>query len=146
MKTTLRLLALIAACLACLPAASAADPAAKAETRANRLVLQVSDDDAKKWNTVLNNAHNVQVELGKNNVEIEIVAYGPGIGLLKADSLAANRVQDAMADGIRFVACGNTMAALKLTKDDMIDGIDYAKAGIVQLMQRQQQGWIYIRP
>lgn len=147
MKTMLSLLALIAACLACLPAATAAEPAAKAEeVRPNRLVLQVSDEDVKKWNTVLNNAHNVQADLGKDNVEIEIVAYGPGIGLLQADSLVANRVEDAMADGIRFVACGNTMAAQKLTKDDMIDKIDYAKAGIVRLMQRQQQGWIYIRP
>lgn len=112
----------------------------------NRLVLQVSDDDTKKWNTVLNNAHNVQVDLGKDNVQIEIVAYGPGIGMLKAESLVANRVQEAMSDHINFVACGNTMKAQGLTKDDMIDKIDYAQAGIVRLMQRQQQGWIYIRP
>jgi hypothetical protein len=75
-----------------------------------------------------------------------VVAYGPGIGMLKADSLVANRVEEAMADGIRFVACGNTMKVQKLTRDDMIDKIDYATAGIVRLMQRQQQGWIYIRP
>ena len=146
MRTTLRLLVLLAVGTACLPAATAAEPAAKTEARANRLVIQVNEDDAKKWNAVITNVHNVQVELGKDNVEIEIVAHGPGIGMLKADSLVANRVGDAMADGVRFVACGNTMAALKLTKDDMIDGIDYAKAGIVRLMQRQQQGWSYIRP
>jgi intracellular sulfur oxidation DsrE/DsrF family protein len=145
MKTILILFAALA--VFGLPAARAAD-AASAATAApkNRLVLQVSDEDAKKWNTVLNNAHNVQVDLGQANVEIEIVAYGPGIGMLKADSLVANRVEDGMADGIRFVACGNTMQAQKLTKDDMIDKIDYAKAGIVRLMQRQQQGWVYIRP
>ena len=146
MKTLLAAIA-ATACLA-LPAAHAADDVARpaATKQQNRLVLQVSDEEAKKWNTVLNNAHNVQVELGKDKVEIEIVAYGPGIGMLKADSLVANRIEEAMADGIRFVACGNTMKAQKLTKDDMIDKIDYAPAGIVRLMQRQQQGWIYIRP
>ncbi len=143
MKTILPVLAALT--FLALPGAHA-DPAPAATAQKNRLVLQVSDDDAKKWNTVLNNVHNVQVDLGKTNVEIEVVAYGPGIGLLKADSLVANRVEEAMAEGVRFVACGNTMTAQKLTKDDMIDRIDYAKAGIVRLMQRQQQGWTYIRP
>ena len=136
-----RFLTLAAACLLCAPAIGLAEPPAR-----NRLVLQVSDDDAKKWNTVLNNIHNVQVDLGKANVDIEVVAYGPGLGMLKADSLVANRVEEAMAEGVRFVACGNTMKVQKLTKDDMLDKIDYAQAGIVRLMQRQQQGWIYIRP
>ena len=148
MKGTLAVCALLAACLGGANGANAADPATKpAPTAArNRLVLQVSDDDVKKWNTVFNNVRNVQADLGPANVDIEIVVYGPGIGLLKADSLVANRVEDAMDTGIRFVACGNTMTAQNLTKDDMIDKIDYAQAGIVRLMQRQQQGWVYIRP
>lgn len=135
-----RFLTLGAAFLLLAPCVHAAEPAR------NRLVLQVSDDDVKKWNAVFNNVRNVQADLGPANVDIEIVVYGPGIGLLKADSLVANRVEDAMDTGIRFVACGNTMTALKLTKDDMIDKIDYVQAGIVRLMQRQQQGWVYIRP
>ncbi|MDD5248754.1 MAG: DsrE family protein [Rhodocyclaceae bacterium] len=145
MKTPLRFLALLAAaCLVHLPAVHAAEPAAAVQK--TRLVLQVSDDDAKKWNLALSNAHNVQADLGKANVDIEIVAFGPGIGMLKEDTPVANRVEDAMADGVHFVACGNTMAAQKLTPDDMVKGLEYAKAGIVRLMQRQQQGWIYIRP
>jgi intracellular sulfur oxidation DsrE/DsrF family protein len=142
MKALLRLLALTAAGLLCLSAASAADPAAKK----NRIVIQVSDDDARKWNLALANAHNLQVDLGKAEVDIEIVAYGPGIGMLKDDTPVANRVLDEMADGVRFVACGNTMAAQKLSPDDMVKGIEYAKAGVVRIMQRQQQGWSYLRP
>jgi intracellular sulfur oxidation DsrE/DsrF family protein len=79
-------------------------------------------------------------------VEVTVVVIGPGLGMLKADALTANRVQDAMAAGVRFVACGNSMTAQKLGKDDMIDGIAYAKAGYVELMRLQQQGWIYLRP
>jgi intracellular sulfur oxidation DsrE/DsrF family protein len=63
-----------------------------------------------------------------------------------ADALTANKVQDAMSAGVRFVACGNSMQAQHLTKDDMIDGIAYAKAGYVEIMRLQQQGWTYIRP
>ena len=109
-----------------------------------RVVFQVNEDDSRKWNTILGNINNVQEELGR--VEVTVVAIGPGLGMLKAEALTANRVQDAMAAGVRFVACGNSMTAQHLSKDDMIDGIAYAKAGYVELMRLQQQGWAYIRP
>ncbi len=48
-----------------------------------RVVIQVSDADQGKWNLALNNAKNIQTDLGAANVDIEIVAYGPGIGMLK---------------------------------------------------------------
>jgi len=108
------------------------------------MVFQVNEDDSRKWNTVLANLNNVQEELGK--VDISVVVIGPGLGMLKADALTANRVQDAMAAGVRFVACGNSMQAQHLTKDDMIDGIDYARAGYVEVMRLQKAGYAYIRP
>ena len=127
---------------AALPAADAlAQTAAK-----NRLVMQVSDADPGKWNLALNNAKNVQTDLGAKNVEIEIVAYGPGIGMLKAESVVGNRIGEAVAGGVKVVACENTMHNMKLTKADMLNGIDYAPAGVVEIMQRQQQGWAYVRP
>ena len=113
---------------------------------ANKLVVQVSDNDPGKWNLALNNAKNVQTDLGAQNVAIEIVAYGPGINMLKADSVAANRIAEAMRAGVRVVACENTMTNQKLAKDDMLGGIGYVKAGVVEIMQRQQQGWAYLRP
>ncbi|MBS0320628.1 MAG: DsrE family protein [Proteobacteria bacterium] len=112
----------------------------------NKLVIQVSDADPAKWNLALNNATNVQADLGAQNVAIEIVAYGPGIGMLKMDSPVAGRVDQSIDAGVRFVACENTMHGQKLTKTDMLNNISYAKAGVVELMQKQQQGWTYIRP
>ena len=111
-------------------------PAAKAVR--HKVIFQVSDADPKKWGLTLNNARNLQAELGAANVDIEIVAYGPGIGMLKADSEAANRVQE--------VACENTMTNQKLTRADMMNGIGYVRAGVVELMLRQKQGYAYIRP
>lgn len=110
----------------------------------NRMVFQVNEDDSRKWHTVLANLNNVQEELGK--ADISVVVIGPGLGMLKADALTANGVQDAMAAGVRFVACGNSMQSMKLTRDDMIDGIAYAKAGYVEIMRLQKLGYAYIRP
>ena len=84
--------------------------------------------------------------MGKDNVDIELVAYGPGIAMLKADSLVGNRIEDAGKDGVRVVACDISMKNQKLVKDDMLRGIAYAPAGVVQIMERQKQGWSYIRP
>lgn len=122
------------------PAASV-DPAAKA-----RLVIQVSDADPKKWALALNNAKNVQTDLGRQNVEIEIVAYGPGLGMLKFDSEVGGRIAEAIGEGVQVIACENTMTNNKLTRDDMLPKIGYAKAGVVEIMNRQREGWAYIRP
>ena len=146
-KKFLAVLGLIAL-LASAPAAAqktdtGATAAGKPATQ-NRIVFQINEDDSRKWNTILANLNNVQEELGK--VDISVVVIGPGLGMLKADALTANAVQDAMAAGVRFVACGNSMQSMKLSKDDMIDGIAYAKAGYVEVMRLQQLGYAYIRP
>ncbi len=143
---TLGLISLLALAPAALSAADGAATAAvgKPAAKKHRAVFQVNEDDSRKWNTILANINNVQEELGQ--VEVAVVVIGPGLGMLKADALTANKVQDAMAAGVRFVACGNSMQALHLTKDDMIDGIAYAKAGYVEVMRLQQQGYAYIRP
>ena len=138
----LGLLALLAAAPAAAQKAAAA--AGTMPAQQNRVVFQVNEDDSRKWNTVLANLNNVQEELGK--VDIAVVVIGPGLGMLKADALTANGVQDAMAAGVRFVACGNSMQAQHLTKDDMIDGIDYARAGYVEVMRLQKLGYAYVRP
>lgn len=113
---------------------------------ANKMVIQVSDGDAAKWNLALNNAKNAQNDRSVENLQIELVAFGPGIGMLRADAVTANRVSDAIQSGINIVACENTMTAQKLVKADMNPSISYVPAGVIQLMKRQQQGWAYIRP
>lgn len=140
-----RLLAVatLAAAVTLAPMTAAAQGAAAAP---NRIVIQVSDADAGKWNLALNNARNLQTDLGSANVAIEIVAYGPGIGMLKADSVVGNRIGEALGNGVKVAACENTMRGQKLQKADMLNGIGYVGAGVVEIMQKQQQGWAYLRP
>jgi intracellular sulfur oxidation DsrE/DsrF family protein len=111
-----------------------------------RVVIQVSDNDPAKWSLALSNARNVQQDLGKNNVEIEIVAYGPGLGMLKAESKVADRLAQALDNNVGLLACENTMTNTKVSRDDMYGGIAYVKAGVTHIMKRQQEGWAYIRP
>jgi len=134
-------IAIMAACIAAPQAGAQSTTAPK-----NRVVIQVSDAEPAKWNLALNNARNLQSDLGAANVEIEIVAYGPGLGMLKRESTVATRVDEALTSGVKVFACGNTMRAQKLTQPDMLPSISYVEAGVVEIMQKQQQGWAYIRP
>ena len=112
----------------------------------NKLVFQMSDADPARWDLALNNMRNVQVDLGDDEVDLELVAYGPGIGMLKGDSPVAKGVAEALKTGAKVVACENTMKGQKLGYADMLPNIGYAPSGVVELMRKQQQGYAYIRP
>jgi intracellular sulfur oxidation DsrE/DsrF family protein len=129
-------------------AAAAATPAiASAQTAApaNRALVQVTDNDPARWTIILNNSRNLREGVSPEPIEIEIVAYGPGILMLKADSPARDRVADLMTAGTKIVACQNTMNGMKLTPADMLPDVGYVPAGVVEVMRKQQQGWAYIR-
>lgn len=119
---------------------------AQAQAEKYKVVIQVSDNDPGKWRLALNNARNVQQDLGKDNVQIEIVAYGPGLGMLKAESKVADRLAQALDNNVGLLACENTMINTKVSRDEMYGGIAYVKAGVTHIMKRQQEGWAYIRP
>ncbi len=119
---------------------------ALAQAAKQKVVFQVSDNDAAKWNLALNNARNVQADLGKDKVDIEIVAYGPGLQMLKADSTVAPRIAQALDSNIGVYACENTMRNTKTEKSDLYHGIGFVNAGVTHIMKRQSEGWNYIRP
>ncbi|MES1978908.1 MAG: DsrE family protein [Pseudomonadota bacterium] len=135
-----------AATLASLAAAAPMLMAQTAAAKRNRIVIQVSDNDPAKWNLALNNAKNLQEDVGAANVDIEIVAYGPGIGMLKLESPTGSRIADAMKANVKVIACENTMRGQKLTKDDMLPAISYVPAGVTEIMKKQTEGWAYLRP
>lgn len=112
----------------------------------NRVVLQISDADPAAWNQAFNNARNVQQMLGRDNVAIEIVVFGNGIGAARFDAPVNDRVGETVAAGIDVVVCENTMKARKLTREDMNAKVGYVPAGVVELMKKQQEGWAYIKP
>jgi intracellular sulfur oxidation DsrE/DsrF family protein len=121
-------------------------PATSLAADKSKLVIQVSENDPATWNLALNNAKNIQKDVGKDNVELEIVAFGPGINMLKVESEVATRVNEAVDSGVKVMACQNTMRSQKLNKEDMNAKVGYVPSGVVEIMQRQQQGYAYLRP
>lgn len=125
--------------------AQAAAPAASATVPKYRTVFHVSGGDPRGWNQALNNSLALTKNAGKGNAEIRIVAIGQGIGMLKENSPAAKLVAAALSQGVTVLACGETMKALALEKTDMLPDIGYVPGGIIEIIERQGEGWRYIR-
>jgi len=124
-------------------------PLTQAGDGKNKLVIQVSTDDPRTQKIALNNAVNLQKLYGMDNVVIEIVAYGPGLGLLTKKSGQASRVESLALQDIQFSACGNTMKKVAQKSGKMprlLEGVDRVTAGVARIMELQQQGYAYIRP
>lgn len=139
--------------VASLLALSLAGPARAGEVT-HRLAIQVTENDAEKFNLVLNNAANVSQEYNRRGeeVSIEVVAYGPGLHMLRTDTSPVKERLQSFRDGmpnVVFTACGNTVKAMEKKEGKpvtLVDGVDVVTAGVVRLMELQEQGWSYVRP
>jgi intracellular sulfur oxidation DsrE/DsrF family protein len=132
--------ALLLAAAALSPFAVQADGAKK-----HNVVIHVTDPEAWKWNQALNNAGNLQKNLGKNNVRVEIVVNGPGLNMMKFESEVGNRMQAALKNGVDLLACGATMKAAKVEKKDLYPGVKVVPGGVIEIMEKQEAGWTYIK-
>lgn len=121
-------------------AALAADAGKK-----HHVVFHVTDSDPVKWNQVLNNAGNLQKNIGKDNIDIEVVANGPGLDMFKLETETGSRMSDAIKNGISMMACGTTMKAMKVTEKDLFPGVIVVPGGVIEIMQKQEAGWTYLK-
>jgi intracellular sulfur oxidation DsrE/DsrF family protein len=146
MKTLIAAALLALAVPLALQPQSSAQAAEPAKAPRYRLVFHVSENNPQQWQLTLNNAFAFQKNVGKDNAQIEIVAIGPGLNMLKAESKAADRITQALDRNIDVVACGETMQATHVTAADLIGGVRVVPGGLIEIVQRQQAGWSYIRP
>ena len=113
------------------------------------LVIQVSSKDPVVQKIALNVAVNVQKALGIDNVNVEIVAFGPGLSILTKKSKNAKRVESLALQNITFSACANTMKKIekkKGKKPGLAEGVKIVPAGAIRIMELQEKGYSYIRP
>ena len=141
---------LILAMVAAFSISAAAPALAADETFADyKYVLHISDMDPSKQELILNNAANLLDAYPPGAVEVEIVAYGPGLRLMFAENIHAQRINSLSQSGVKFSACDNTLKAMtkqlgyepKLTPDAKV-----VPGGIVRIGELVKKGYIYIKP
>lgn len=120
----------------------------------HRLVLYLSQSDVQKMDGVLDIAANVSRHYSGigHEVEIEIVAFGDGLHMLRADTSPVKRrltnFLQSMVN-VTFQACGNTLDTMERNegaRPALIDGVEMVQTGVAHLLQRSEEGWTLVRP
>jgi intracellular sulfur oxidation DsrE/DsrF family protein len=121
-------------------------PGSGQESPRHRIVFEVTGDGTQLWEAVLNNVENARQALGTDATEITVVAHGRGIGLVTQDNAGlASRLARIASPSVHFVACENTMARLKLTRDALLPAVGTVDSGVAEVVRLQEAGWSYIK-
>jgi intracellular sulfur oxidation DsrE/DsrF family protein len=146
MKKILSMLLLLIAVSASYQIQAAEDNKPFAE---ERIVLQISDPNPLKQTLVLNVASNLIKHYGQDKVDIEIVAFGPGLRLMFKDNANSSRISGLTSTGVTFAACGNTiekMAAVLGHTPELHSSVGNVPGGAVRIIDLQNQGFKLLKP
>jgi intracellular sulfur oxidation DsrE/DsrF family protein len=133
---------------------SKAKPRKAASAKVHKIAIQVADDSPQLMNLALNNANNIIAYYKKagEKVIVEIVAFGPGLTMLRDDTSPVKaRIQTMSLENpeLTFAACANTRANMSKKESKDVPIMSEAKitpSGVVRLAELQSQGYAYIRP
>jgi intracellular sulfur oxidation DsrE/DsrF family protein len=131
-------------------------PAHAAAAKEHRIAFHIDRSDPALMNLVLNNVSNVvkYYHSKGEEVQVEVVAYGPGLNMLRADKSPVKDRLKRIKEGsfpskVQFSACHNTMAGMERKEGHPIQIVSEATvvpSGVVRLNELQEDGWTYIRP
>ena len=114
-----------------------------------KVVLQISDADPSKQTLVLNVATNLIKFYGPDKVDVEIVAFGPGLRLMFADNVNVDRINGLDSNGVRFAACNVTFGKMtKLLGEEpyLNPHATLVEGGIVRILDLTSQGYQLVKP
>ena len=115
----------------------------------HKIVLQLSDNDARKQGLVISVASNLMKFYDPDKVAVEIVAFGPGIDLLKPDNPIRKQVESLVAQGARVDICLNTVDTLEREtgkRPEFIQAATPVQVGVAQILFLTENGYTLVRP
>jgi intracellular sulfur oxidation DsrE/DsrF family protein len=115
----------------------------------HRIALQLSDNDPKKQGLVISVAYNLLKFYDPDKVAIEVVAFGPGIDLLRPDNGNRKLVESLVAQGVRFDVCLNTVDTIEREtghRPDIIPAATPVQVGVGQILSLTENGYTLVRP
>ncbi|MBB4378744.1 MULTISPECIES: hypothetical protein [unclassified Bradyrhizobium] len=115
----------------------------------HKIVLQLSDGDAKKQALVLSVANNLLKAYDPDKIAIEVVAFGPGVDLLLSGSERRKQVESLIAQGVRFDICLNTVDTIEREtgkRPEFIQAATPVQVGVGQILFLAENGYTLVRP
>lgn len=127
---------------------------AAVEKKQHKLAIHVDQNDPAVMRLALGNsrnAHELYASMGED-IAIEIVCYSQGLHMLRDDTSPVKdeiRATRAKVPQLAFGACNNTKRAMEKTEGKPVPIIAEATivpAGVVRLVELQEQGYSYLKP
>ena len=115
----------------------------------HKLVLQLSDSDPKKQGLVISVANNLLKAYDPDKIAIEVVAFGPGIDLLRPENPDRKRVESLVAQGVRFDICLNTVDTIERDtgkRPEFISAATPVQVGVAQILFLTENGYTLVKP
>ena len=115
----------------------------------HRIVLQLSDNDPRKQGLVISVANNLLKFYDPDKVAIEVVAFGPGIDLLRPENANRKLVESLVAQGVRVDVCLNTVDTIEREtgkRPDIIPAATPVQVGVGQILLLTENGYTLVRP
>ncbi len=112
-----------------------------------KIVFSIDSDDDREVNHVLSTINNVIKYYRPENTEVAVVVYSQGVKALRknSDKDTRVRIEALMTYDIEFIACENSLRTLGIKRKELIDDLSFGTAGIVEIIERQLRGFIYIK-
>lgn len=112
--------------------------------RQHRIILQLTSGDTLVHKNLMKQLRNMQE--AAPTIQLEVVCHGPGMDMLMSDrSVVQSKVKEFAAKGITFLACDNTIRERQLDPAKVLPEAGHVKAGIIHIVERQEDGWSYIK-
>ena len=115
----------------------------------HKIVLQLSDNDPKKQGLVISVANNLMKFYDPDKVAVEIVAFGPGIELLRPDNPNRKLVESLVAQGARVDVCLNTVDTIERDtgkRPEYIAAATPVQVGVAQILFLTENGYTLVKP
>ena len=111
-----------------------------------KVVYSLYVGDLETVDHTIGSMYNILKVYAAESLTIVVVAYGKGLRVLKKDydKKTLERIKSLMEYDVEFIGCKNTMETMKWKESDFIDGISFTQAGIVEVIEKQQDGYIGI--
>jgi len=149
-RTLLRVLAGVTVLATTLPCSQAQQvPLQDKPFAEHKIALQLSDNDVRKQNLVISIANNLLKFYDPDKVAIEVVAFGPGIELLRSESPARKQVESLISQGVRFDVCLNTVDTIGREtgrRPEIMPGATPVQVGVGQILFLTENGYTLVRP
>ena len=122
---------------------SANNPTAT-EDKQHKIIFQLSIDDSVAHKALMKQLNNITTVAP--GTKIEVVCHGPGLNMLvMGKTTVQDKIQQMKMRDIIFVACEFYMRERNIPKEKIIPEAGFVKAGIIEIVTKQEQGWSYIK-